>query len=62
MAQTLLLWLLAYLGLLAAVGFVLYLARESTGRRWTNRTLLRTSSLVAFGAATVFWLVLAVAE
>jgi hypothetical protein len=60
--DVLLRWLMAYLGLLAAVGFGLYVARGAWRRDWSNRTLLRASSLVAFVVATVFWLVLALAE
>ena len=61
-ADVLLLWLMAYLGLLAAVGFVLYLVRSATDRPWSNRTLLRASSFIAFVVATGFWLVLALTE
>lgn len=61
-ADVLLRWLMAYLGLMAVVGFGLYVVRGAWRRDWSNRTLLRVSSLVAFVAATVFWLVLALAE
>lgn len=58
--QALLLWLVAYAGLLATCGFVLFVARGFTGRRWSNAAILRASSLVAFLLATGLWLLLAV--
>ena len=60
--DVLLRWLMAYVGLLAAVGFGLYVVRGAWRRDWSNRMLLRASSSVAFVSATVFWLVLALAE
>ena len=60
--EVLLLWLVAYVGLLAAVGFVLFVLRGATRKRWTNLALLRASSFTAFVIATGFWLVLALAE
>jgi len=60
--QVLLLWLIAYLGLLAAVGFVLYVIRGAARWDWSNSALLRTSSFVAFFLATLFWLVLALLD
>ncbi len=59
-AQTLLVWLVAYLGLLAAVGFVLYVFRGFSDRPWSNRALLRGASAVAFVLATLMWIVVTV--
>ena len=60
--DVLLLWLMAYLGLLAAAGFVLFLIRGAAERPWSNRTLLRASSFFAFVVATAFWLILALTD
>ena len=51
-------WLLLYVGLFALIGFVLLIVRTATDRGWSNRTLLRAASAVAFIGALVVWLLL----
>lgn len=55
MTEVLLVWLVLYVGLLAAVGFVLALARSLTGRPRSSVALLRTASTVAFVLALTLW-------
>ena len=57
-AQALLIWFVLYAGLLGAVGFVLYVARGFTRRHYSNASLLRLASTVAFVLALVVWLLL----
>jgi hypothetical protein len=54
--EALLLWLVAYAGLLAVAGFLLFVVRGFSGREWSNRALLRASSAVAFVLAAAVWL------
>ena len=56
MTEVLLVWLVLYAGLLAAVGFVLVLVRGFTGRPRSTVALLRTASTVAFVLALTLWL------
>ncbi len=56
--QALLIWVVLYAGLLGAVGFVLYVARGFARQRYSNVTLLRLASIVAFVLALVVWLLL----
>ena len=62
MTEVLLLWLVLYVSLLAAVGFVLYLWRSATRRRLSDATLLRVASTVAFVLALTAWIVLLLVE
>jgi hypothetical protein len=59
--QVLLLWLVAYTGILAACGFILVVARGFSGRAWSNGAILRTSSLTAFVLTTALWVLLLLA-
>jgi len=61
-SQALLLWLVVYAGLLASIGFVLYIARGFSGRQWSNRAMLRTSSGLAFVLSAAIWLVVMLAD
>ena len=60
--QALLIWLVTYVSFLALFGFLLYVARSFSGRAWANRTLLRTASLLAFVAATAFWVLAVIVD
>jgi len=60
-AEALLLWLVAYAGLFAAAGFLLFIIRGLAGRQWSNRALLRTSSGIAFMLSVIFWLLVMLA-
>ena len=62
LTQALLLWLVLYAGLFGAVGFVLYVARGFTRRRYSNVTLLRTASMVAFMLALTVWVLILVLD
>lgn len=62
MAEPLLIWLVLYAALFAAVGFVLMIGRAATGRLRSNVVLLRTASLAAFVLALAVWLVLLLVE
>ena len=59
--QALWLWLVAYAGLLAVTGFLLFVIRGFGGRDWSNRAILRASSGIAFVLAVVFWLLVMLA-
>ena len=54
--EVLLVWVLLYACLLAAVGFLLVLVRGFTGRPRSTVALLRTASTVAFVLALTLWL------
>lgn len=56
--QALLLWLVAYAGILAACGFFLVVARGVGRRTWSNGAILRASSLTAFVLTTALWVLL----
>ena len=56
MTEVLLVWLVLYAGLLAAVGFVLVIVRGFTGRPRTAVALLRTATTVAFVLALTLWI------
>ena len=60
--QALLIWLVTYVSFLALVGFVLFVARGFTDRQWSNAALLRAASILAFVGATVFWVLLVIAD
>jgi hypothetical protein len=60
--QALLIWLVTYVSFLAVIGFVLYIARGFSGRRWSNSAILRTASFLAFAAATAFWVLLVIVD
>ena len=60
--QALLIWLVTYISLLAVVGFVLYVARGFAGRPLAAGAILRAASTLAFVGATVFWVVLIIAD
>jgi hypothetical protein len=60
--QALLIWLVTYASFLALFGFLFYVARGFGGRAWRNRTIVRTASLLAFVAATVFWVLLVIVD
>ena len=60
--QALLMWLVIYVSFFALAGFVLYLAREFSGRPWANEAILRMASLVAFLGATAFWVLLVIVD
>lgn len=60
--QALLIWLVTYVSFLALFGFLLFIARGFSGRAWANRTLLRTASLLAFVAATAFWVLAGIVD
>ena len=60
--QALLIWLVTYTSLLAVIGFMLAVARGFTGRPLTDGAILRTASTLAFAGATVFWVVLVIAD
>ena len=51
-------WLTLYLALFAVLGFVLLVARNASGREWSNRSLLRLSSGAAFVGSLVVWLLI----
>lgn len=55
MAEPLLIWLVLYVALLAAVGFVLMTGRAATGRPRSDAALLRTASMAAFVLALAVW-------
>jgi hypothetical protein len=56
MAEPLLIWLVLYTALLAAVGFVLMIGRAATGWPGSHAALLRTASMAAFVLALAVWL------
>lgn len=60
--DALLLWLVVYVGILAATGFILFVVRGFSGRRWSSWTLLRTASTIAFVSAFALWLVVVLAD
>jgi hypothetical protein len=60
--DALLIWLVTYVSFLAFLGFVLYVARGFTGRRWGNATILRVASLLAFVGATAFWVLVVIVD
>jgi hypothetical protein len=62
MTEVLLVWLVLYAGLLAAVGFVLVLGRSFTGRPRSTAALLRTASTIAFVLALTLWVGLLIIE
>lgn len=62
MAEALLTWLVLYVGLLAAVGFVLFVARGFTGRPRSDVALLRIASTAAFVLALTLWVILLILD
>ena len=62
MTQALLLWLVLYVGLLAAIGFVLFVGRGFSGRQLSNVTLLRVASTLAFVLALAMWVALLILD
>jgi len=60
--QSLLIWLVTYVSFLAVAGFLLYVARDFSGRGWANRMIMRTASMLAFAGATVFWVLLVIVD
>ncbi len=60
--QALLIWLVTFASFLALLGFLLYVARSFGGRNWGNGTILRTASLLAFVAATAFWVLVVIVD
>jgi hypothetical protein len=62
MVQALLIWLVMYAGLFAAVGFVLYVSRGYSSWPRSNASLLRLASTIAFVLALVIWLALLLVE
>lgn len=60
--DALLIWLVIYISCLAFFGFVLYVTRSFSGRRWANRAILRLASLLAFVAATAFWVLAVIVD
>jgi hypothetical protein len=60
--EALLIWLVTYVSFLAVFGFVFFVARDFSGRRWPDSTILRRASLLAFVGATVFWVLVVIAD
>ena len=60
--QALLMWLVTYVSFLALFGFIFYVARSFTARRWANTAVLRVASLLAFVGATAFWVFVLIAD
>ena len=60
--EALLIWLVTYVSFLALFGFVSYVARSFTGRRWGNASILRVASLLAFVGATAFWVLAVIVD
>ncbi len=60
--EALLIWLVTYISFLAVFGFVFYVARSFSGRRWPNSTILRRASVLSFVGATVFWVLAVIAD
>lgn len=60
--DALLLWLVVYVGILAAAGFILFVVRGFSGRHWSSWALLRTASTIAFASAFVLWLAVVLAD
>jgi len=57
MTGSLLAWLVLYVSLLAVSGFVIYILRTFMRREWSNRTVLRVSSVFAFASSVAIWLI-----
>ncbi len=62
LTEALLIWLVTYVSFLALFGFVLYIARSFAARGWANGTILRVASLLAFVAATAFWVLVVIVD
>ena len=61
MTGSLLVWLVLYASLLAVSGFVIYVLRSFGQRDWSNRAVLRASSILAFGSSAAIWLLVMLA-
>ena len=57
--QALLIWLLLYIVLFAIGGFAGVVLRGFLEREWSNRTVLRASSGLAFVGAFAIWVLIA---
>ena len=60
--RLLLIWLVTYVSFFAVAGFLLYVARDFSGRGWANRIILRTASMLAFAGATALWVLLVIID
>jgi hypothetical protein len=52
----LLTWMVLYVSFLAIAGFCLFVLRSFMQRGWSNRVILRASSIFAFLASSAIWL------